>query len=252
MATRAVDTPEGLQAVFDHGAQFITVRSERFASTVAEWVTSGRVRPWSRGFADSAGVVRPDGHTRYMVCGGMNALARELAAPPLSVRLATQVTAISWDGSWRVALGTGDSLTASALILTSPVEQSLAMLDAGATMLPAPAREQLERIAYDSCFSLLVELAGASALPDPGAIQLGGEPLRWIADNHRKGISPEKHTATLHAGPAFTNRYWDAPHGVVANDMIAAAAQWLGTTVRRWSLHRWRYSQPREIGRAHV
>jgi predicted NAD/FAD-dependent oxidoreductase len=245
MATRAVDTADGTRAIFDHGAQFITVRTERFGSAVADWAMNGSVREWSRGFADSSGAVRQDGHPRYMVCGGMNALGRELADPLISVRLATQVTSISWDDTWHLALSTGDTLTASSLILTPPVEQSLALLDAGGTTIPSVARAQLEHVAYDPCFAVLVELGGASHVPSPGAVQLRGEPLAWIADNHSKGLSPEPGTVTLHAGPDFTRRHWDAPHERVATELISAAAPWLGAPVRRWHVHRWRYSRPR-------
>jgi predicted NAD/FAD-dependent oxidoreductase len=45
-------------------------------------------------------------------------------------------------------------------------------------------------------------------LPAPGAIQIeGGEPVYWIADNNRKGISPQKSALTIHAGAEFSRTH---------------------------------------------
>lgn len=243
MATRSTEAPAGSRAAFDHGAQFLTVRSERFACEVATWVARGRVREWSRGFADATGVVAHDGHPRYAVTEGMSALARDLAAS-LPVRLATTVTSLAWHRVWSIGLSSRDTLAADVVVLTPPVEQSLALLDTGGTVIPSIARAQLERIAYDPCFALLVELDGPSAVPEPGAVQLQGDPILWMADNHRKGISPGAVTVTIHAGVDFTRHHWDAPHDAVAADLIDAARPWLGAPVRRWQVHRWRYSRP--------
>ncbi|NDD62976.1 MAG: FAD-dependent oxidoreductase [Acidobacteria bacterium] len=244
MATRWSDTPEGVRAWYDHGAQFFTVRSDKFQAEVDRWRAAGLVLEWAHGFADGTGLPRADGHPRYAVRGGMNALARELAAP-LGIRLQTRADAIAWSAGWQIRLESGETLTASHLILTPPVEQSLALLDAGGTRLPDDARAALDQIDYDPCFALLVELEEPSRLPAPGAVQIQGEPIAWIGDNHRKGISPAAFTVTIHAGPEFTRTHWDSPHEVVATKLLAAADRWLGSPVRRWQAHRWRYSQPR-------
>jgi renalase len=75
-------------------------------------------------------------------------------------------------------------------------------------------------------------------------VQLRGEPLAFIADNHRKGISPNVFTVTLHAGPEFTREHWDAPHAEVAQKLLHAASEWLRAPVKQWQVHRWRYSLP--------
>ena len=244
MATRWSDSPDGVRALYDHGAQFFTVRSQVFQAEVTRWQSEGLVREWAYGFADETGVARSDGHPRFAVRGGMNALAREMARP-LPVRLQTRADSIGWDDGWQVRLENGETLMAQSLILTPPVEQSLALLDAGQTQLPDDARAALERIDYDPCFALLVELDQPGRLPDPGAVQIQGEPIAWIGDNHRKGISPDAFTVTIHAGPEFTRTNWDTPHDVVATRLLSAAERWIGAPVRRWQVHRWRYSQPR-------
>ncbi len=72
-------------ATIDHGAQFFTVRTDTFARFVDAWRGQGLVAEWCRGFG-----AQPDGYPRYMVPGGMNALAKRLAVG-LEVRTATLV-----------------------------------------------------------------------------------------------------------------------------------------------------------------
>src|SRR5919107_6052412 len=44
------------EGVFDHGAQFFTVRGERFGEMVKGWLSAGVAEEWTRGFADASGV----------------------------------------------------------------------------------------------------------------------------------------------------------------------------------------------------
>lgn len=243
LATRWSETTTGKKAYFDHGAQFFTVRSESFAREVEVWLAQGKVREWCRGFSKGEEVSFHDGHSRYVAVGGMNALARHVAAD-LPVRVNSEVKAITWREHWDVLLASGERLSSRTLLLTAPVPQSLALLDAGGCVLPSSARSELNRIRYEPCFAVLAELEAPSQLPEPGALQLHGEPLRWLADNFRKGISPQAFSVTLHAGPEFTQQHWDTPHEEVARLLLQAAAPWLGTKVLKTQVHRWRYSQP--------
>jgi len=248
LATRWREREGGGRAYFDHGAQFFTVRTPLFQSFVDRWRQEGLVREWSRGFAGAATESHLDGHPRYVVEGGMNALARHLANP-LPVFTGTQVTAIEGEGAagWSVRLATGETWTVPAVLLTPPVPQSLQLLAAGSTPLPATEERQLAAIAYDPCLALLIELDRPSRLPDPGALQWREEPISWIGDNHRKGLSTETVTVTIHAGPAYSRTHWETPPEVVAEELLLGASQWFDRdAVQHWQLHRWRYSQPVE------
>jgi predicted NAD/FAD-dependent oxidoreductase len=132
---------------------------------------------------------------------------------------------------------------ADALIVTAPVPQALALIDAGNFEIPAAIRRHLDSVTYDPCLAVLARLAGPSRLPRPGAIELDGEPLAWIADNHRKGISPGAHAITIHAGPRFSRNRWEDSDEAVCAEMLAAAAPWLGAEVQESQVKRWRYAQ---------
>lgn len=235
MATR----PLG-EAWLDYGAQYFTVRDPAFAAAVDQWTREGLVKVWSYGFGDSAG------HPRYAVAGGMNRLPQALAEG-LEVKTRVRVASCAWTGGcWRVAAETGEAWEARRLLLTAPVPQSLALLDAGAVPLPSAWRSALEAIAYDPCLALLVRLAEPSRIPPPGGLPLRGPVLAWIADNAQKGLSPGGHGVTLHAQAAFSACHWDFPPESVAQTMLDEAAPYVGR-VAEWKLHRWRFAQPRTV-----
>jgi renalase len=229
--------------VFDHGAQFLTVESEDFRNRMAPWIESGVLLEWSRGFMGSDGSFPNDRFPRLRGRSGMTALPKALAKG-LDVRLGTRIERVSWRGHFWEARTDGDEeLVADALILTAPVPQALALIDAGNFDIPAAIRHHLDTITYNPCLAVLARLAGPSHLPRPGAIELDGEPLAWIADNHRKGISPGAHAVTIHAGPRFSRDRWEARDEAISAEMLAAAAPWLGAEVRESQVKRWRYAQ---------
>lgn len=244
MATRRVEVPESPPAVFDHGAQFFTVREQRFQSLVDQWQAGSKVRLWSRGFATADGSYYADGHPRYCGTSGMSNIALRLA-DGLNCHLGTVVTGVEQhkDG-WQALTADGDSFWAEALILTPPVPQSLALLDAGAFKLPGAARRVLESISYEPCIALMLLLDGPGAIPEPGGMWPLGEPIAWMADNHRKGISPRPGAITIHAGSEFSSGRWNTDDQIISGELIAAAADWLQAGVVFSQVHRWRYSKP--------
>jgi len=233
-----------LPAVFDHGAQFFTVREEPFADLVRSWLADGVVVEWSRGFATTDGSYYADGHPRYRAADGMAALASHLAA---GLELHLNETAVSANvdaGAWRVATSSGNRWRARCLILTPPVPLSLALLATGSVRLPARTQKALARISYEPCIAVMIQLDGPSKLPEPGGMWPVGEPLAWMADNHLKGISAAPGAVTLHAGPEFSQSFWDAPDDEVVRRLVEAAAPWLSAAVKRSHVRRWRHSKP--------
>jgi renalase len=235
---------KGAPAVFDYGAQFFTVREDRFEQIVAEWQSEGIVQEWSRGFATGDGSYYADGYPRYRAVPDMAAIARQLGRG-LDVRTGVEVTRLTYqEERWRVVTAGGESYQAANLILTPPVPLSLDLLDAGGLVLPGEARSALERISYEPCIALLVQAAGAGHVPEPGGMWPVGGPLSWIADNHKKGISIAEGAITIHAAPEFSEEYWDAPDEAVAGALLEAAGDWIGSGAQVVGLYRWRYSKP--------
>ena len=232
-------------AGFDHGAQFFTVRSERFGALVNDWLAAGAAAEWSRGFGDAEGNANPDGHPRYRGSKGMTSIPKHLARG-LDVRTGERVVRVDRDGDgWTVACESGLSVSADALLLTAPVPQSLALAESGNYGLPENARGQLESISYDPCLAVMALLDVASPVPEPGGVQIKGEPLDWIGDNATKGIS-DRPALTIHGGPHWSREHYDDGEADVTRALLRLAGERLGVDLAastvETSLARWRYS----------
>jgi renalase len=240
MATRRIGN-----GTFDHGAQFFTVRSERFERLVVRWLEAGVIEEWTRGFADAEGRHKDDGHPRYRGLEGMNTVARYLARD-LDVRIGERVVAANvGDGSWVVRAGSGKQETAAALLLAAPVPRSLTLIDSGDFELPDQTRGELESISYAPCLALLALLNGPTGVPEPGGMQIKDEPLDWIGDNQRKGIS-EAPAITVHAGPEWSREHFEADEAEITASLLSFTEEWLGADlipkVVKTSIARWSYS----------
>lgn len=253
LATRAVGPGRA-----DDGAQFFTVRDERFAELVGRWRSGGcPITTWCHGFASAPAVgdgpaaadTTGDGHPRFVVAGGMDGLAAHLAQG-LDVRTGVVVEAVAREGhGWRVSGRGRDGgekavWRAGRVLLTAPVTRSLGLLAAGDTALPAPQAVALRRLRYAPCQSVAVALDRPPAVPEPGGVQFARGPVGWLGDNLRKGVSGTP-AVTVHAAEDWSAAHlYHDPTGV-AEKLLAFAAPWLGgarpvaTRVRRW-----RHSRP--------
>ncbi|MBA4115202.1 MAG: FAD-dependent oxidoreductase [Rubrobacter sp.] len=228
--------------VFDHGAQFFTVRSDRFEEITQTWLSAGVAQEWTRGFADATGEQNEDGHPRYKGTRGMTAIT-EYLAQDLDIRTGLEVKELHETGqSWEVVAGSSTH-DADALILTAPAPAALALVDSNGISLPSEAREALQSISYQPCIAVMALLDGPGEVPRPGGVQVGGDPLFWIADNYQKGIS-EVPAVTIHAGPEWSREHAQSDDARVSDLLLQEAKDYLGTGVRATAVYRWEYSMP--------
>ena len=137
----------------------------------------------------------------------------------------------------------GETVCAGAVLLTPPVPQSLALLDAGLVEMPPEERAHLESIEYDPCLAVMLVLGGPSRIPPPGGLSLSDGPIAWIADNQMKGASATP-AVTIHATAAFSREHWDRDRQESVRELLRAAEPWLGSDVTEFQVHGWRYSKP--------
>lgn len=232
----------------DHGAQFFTVRHHEFEQRVYQWLRLGLAFRWSTGWSNGSidSTSQSEGYPRYAIKGGMNVLARHLAQN-LNILLNIQIIAINkTERGWLCTDATGQQYRSQALILTPPVPQSLALLEAGNYQLPSDELAALKKIEYKPCVAGLFWVDGPVNLPEPGAIQRPLHPICWIADNQRKGISPEATLITVHASPEQSLRLWNEP----AEEALLALTDGMTpffephTNIVETQLKHWRYSVP--------
>jgi predicted NAD/FAD-dependent oxidoreductase len=259
MATRRIGG-----AAYDHGAQFISVRDQRFDRMIREWIDAGVAGLWCHGFADGLtgdgslltagadGGRNPhtparDGHPRYRGVPGMTAIPKYLAQD-LQIRTQARAVRVQRDAeSWVAVLDGGEKLAAASIVLTPPVPQTLALLATGSVALEPGPRSELEAIEYAPCLVLLGRVSEPVPLPDPGVLRFPGGDVEWIADNGRKGLSETVDTLTIHCGAEFSGTYYDHEDSRVFELINERLAAIFGRTVAwepEWQVKRWRFSRP--------
>lgn len=231
LATRRIG-----EAVFDHGAQFFTVRDPKFQALVDGWLAADVVRVWCHGFG-----AEQDGFPRYVGSAGMTSIAKHLAMG-LDVRTSALVFSVlpAATGGWTTTLDTGEAFDSDAIILTAPIPQSFGFAFTGGVEFP----EELRTIDYDRTLGLLVALDGSPAIPSPGALQNPDGVFSFVGDNQAKGISPVP-AVTFHANPQWSAEHWDTPHDEAEELLRSAAAAYLGNaSILASNFKRWRFATP--------
>jgi hypothetical protein len=176
----------------------------------------------------------------------MTAVAKYLAGG-IELLLETRVVALRASRRhWSAETETGAVYSAGAVVLTPPVPQALAILDAGGVALQPETRARLEGIGYERCLAVMAVLAGPSRLAPPGGLAPGDGPIAWIADNQLKGISAEP-AVTIHATHAFSLEHWERDWQESGRRLLDAASGWMGADVRAFQVHGWLYSKPLRV-----
>jgi len=230
-------------ATFDHGAQFMTARDSRFKASVAEWIKAGVAEEWYSSYPG-----HPNGHPRYRGVPTMTAVAKYLATD-INVMRTTRVESIAQNSTqdnklWSAALDNGDTISAKALLITSPVPQTIDLLASGNISVPADKQARLDRIDYEACIAVMVVLDGPTAIPLPGATAFDDGPIGWISDNLQKGVSKIP-AVTIHGSGTFSAEHYEKDKMQTGQTLIDAAAPYLGDAkVTEYQVHGWRYSKP--------
>ncbi|MEM9226797.1 MAG: FAD-dependent oxidoreductase [Verrucomicrobiota bacterium] len=224
-------------AVFDHGTQYFTAESETFQDMVDQWLEEGAIKVW---FDQLEG--ETEACPRYRGSPTMNAVGKHLGRD-LDVRLTSVVTAATFeDDRWLVDLADAQTLSARALLMTTPAPQALSILQAGGDPLDAVSKRALESISYAKSLTIMALLDGPSGLPEPGFyVPASPEPVAWVADNAMKGIS-ELPSLTIQSGPDFAQLHYEGSESDYVARLTAAVTPILKATITEAHAHRWRYA----------
>ena len=228
---------------FDFGAQSLYGHTPKFQSMLESWRYAGLVAEWH---PDLSARPREKKHPGPYFKGNpaMTSVPKYLAEG-LTVHLQTKVTAVhAADNAWSIATEHNHIYMSQALIMTAPVPQSLALLEAGGYGPDRDALAQLRSLEYTSCFALMLALDGPSGLPAPGAMTLDGEPLAWISDNYAKGVAGRPGAVTVCASDEFTNEMLEVHPERITQILLDAVRPMIHAHIESTQLHRWRYCRP--------
>jgi predicted NAD/FAD-dependent oxidoreductase len=184
----------------------------------------------------------------------MNALAKHLANQAqqhgVTIHSGVHILSVRPQGKgWLAQADNQMQYSAQHLLITLPPPQALALFHGNEATLMQRDHEALAAISYDPCLCGLFWVEGKVYLPQPGAYQRPGETVSWVADNQRKGISPEATLLTVHAGADFSRQHYDQSDDDLFLPLVEGILPFLdkAAVIRQAQIKRWRYSQATTI-----
>lgn len=223
----------GLQ--FDHGAQYVTAKTEEFAEFLEAAAADGAAATWGEVNGKPLWVGKP----------GMSALAKYLARD-LEVRQGIRVQSIRDDDNG-VSLETdAGPETFDRVICTAPAPQSLALLPPDHELASA-----LSAVRYDPCIALMVEVEGMVPPEIPDAQRDADEILSWITrDSSKSGRPVQASCWVAQASPAWSAEHLELSLDELAEKMLPEFCSRIQVTpdqIHHRDAHRWRYAAVTEI-----
>jgi photolyase PhrII len=193
------------QFAFDSGAQYFTVRDERFRRYIASWQMDGIVKPWPGRIAVvKDGKIAPQANPqeRWVGVPDQNAIADHLARS-LNIEYGTKVASVNkHPHGWQLTTaGGGDYGLFDVALIAIPAPSAAVLLG------EAPAvRERAAELRMSPCLAVMAAFSQPLDLPFDGAF-IHGSALSWVARNSSKPGRPSIECWVLHAGPQ-----WSAEH----------------------------------------
>ena len=226
MATRRAEVA-GETLHFDHGAQYFTVRDERFAAQVRDWEAAGAVARWPAA-----------GEGAWVGTPGMNAPIREMSRAQNAV-FGVRIEAISRIGDgWQLrGEGAPDTLFDTVLIAV-PAEQ------VGALALPhcPPLAQLATNSVSDPCWTLMV--AFDHPLDAPDTLRHAGA-IGWAARNSAKPGRSGGECWVIQGSTEWSRAHLEDDAAEVIRLLLEAFANAVGASLppaRHTAVHRWRYA----------
>lgn len=261
---------------FDHGAQYFTVRDERFEKALA--TASGLVRPWSAStvrILDELGRVvasaLPPKEAHWVATPGMNALVKQWAEPLAAagqLMTETEVVRIEPDKlhpeCWQLqteGAGTDSPVHSGfdSVVLAVPAAQAHALLLSSQQAKPLMAK--LADVSVAPCWTLMLAFPQAIQPklshigPQWNAARSTHHRIAWLArESSKPGRSPVERW-TVQASPEWSERHLEDDAGRVKAKLLRAFTEVTGIRAEppHAVVHRWRHAQTIEpLGKSHL
>ena len=242
-------SPFGL---FDHGAQFFTVRDERFRARVEAWRDAGVAARWEgRHVEIEDGAAHPyDGDTRWIGAPAMNAFVRH-EAEAVEAQFGLRLGRPARTGRTRRWALTGEggqsAWEADWVVLAVPAEQVADLMptaaQGGSDSLAAEARAARS----EPTWTLMAAFEGGEAAPFDAA-SVRGHDLAWISREASKPGRAEGARWVAHASSAWSEAHLEDDEDAVVSALTDRLRDVVGegAPLAHADVHRWRYAQVAE------
>jgi predicted NAD/FAD-dependent oxidoreductase len=244
---RETMTPRG-HAWIDHGAPYLTARSEAFSATIRRWIAAGAAEPWDARLVtiDERGVSKELAALAYTGKPGMSALVlNDLES--VTVRTGARVVAIRGEPDlYRVMFDDGaERGFYHAVAVAIPAEPAAALLDQLAPFQASAAR----RVRTQPCWAAMAAFPEPIDAPYDGAAILKG-PISWVARESSKPGRGRVETWSIHAAPGWSYEFEALRPEEAGPRLVEAFRRRLKAPAPIWcSAHFWRHaSVERAVG----
>ncbi|MFT5507212.1 MAG: renalase [Hyphomicrobiaceae bacterium] len=223
---------------FDHGAQYVTGRSDRFRAYLDELVHSGYAANWRPNIAGMG-----EGNAPNWIVGtpGMSAMVRPLAEG-VQVHTNRRVHTLQRnDNAWQIWFDDQTSTGPFAAVAVA-VPAPEAALIMGRDV--ADFSERLSAVRFSPIWALMIRL-DEQVLPEYDAYSDMSQVIRWVGRNNVKlGRSSRGEHIVVHASPGWTRETEDAEPEMVAEELWSEVCHVLNlppVRPKQMSAHLWKH-----------
>lgn len=245
LATRRTE-----QGGYDHGAQYLTAHTHAFELQLQRWRAAGVIAPWTGrtvAFDRHRRIDTPLGGQRYVSVGGMQSLARHLAAR-LDLHLQAPIERLQRRGAYWHPVGGGAPATLRGFDAVAAAMPSAA---AGELLQGlSPIAETAAGVRWESCWTAMLATSRPTGI-DYAAAYVNDDPiLHWIAREDakpgRERVAGVAERWLLHARPLWSRKYLDLTPEAAAHWLMRAFSARVGRPLAVSHLlgHRWRHATP--------
>jgi predicted NAD/FAD-dependent oxidoreductase len=246
MATRRLE-----DAAFDHGAQYFTIRDDRFRHELEAAHKAGIVQAWNGNIVrlgeDGVLTTSASRTPRYVGCPSMNALPKSMS-DGLNVLHDVQIATITGEpGQWYLEMRDQREGPFDWVIATAPAPQSAALL---------PSRFEhhvaLSLVKMNACITLMVRLKHGASMPFAAA-RIDDPVIDWICRNDTKPGRSEAPRLVVNSNPLWAEVNIDRPLDIIRGHMLDALRNYIPIELAECEggvIHRWRYANvQRPVGK---
>lgn len=233
---------------FDHGAQYFTVRSQRFKTFLAPLFEQGIIKEWLPKYVEldnNGNPTNTENNTKkdpwYVGNPGMNAICKYLAkdlGPNIHVQ--TRVANLTQHDKWTLTDDKGNTLgNYDWVISTAPAEQSK-------DLLPSifSRHKNITESKMLACCSLMLGFEKPLNLPFEAA-NVQNSDISWISENSGKPGRKSKYSLLIQSSHQWAEDHCDDDKDFILSHLINTTSKILKhdlSIADHKAMHLWRYA----------